>query len=108
MWFSVTHVDRFLRCKKSSHVRHTNKHKRFLFETKGDVMDQAISTVVPLFRATDTLFHDALAGIERADLLRRPHDNSNPLIWVAGHAIAEEFRVTDPAQAVLILRLTQV
>jgi hypothetical protein len=29
-------------------------------------------------------------------------------VWVAGYSIDEAFRVTDPAQAVLILRLKQV
>jgi tRNA(Ile)-lysidine synthase len=32
-------------------------------------------------------------------------DESDRIVWVAGHAVAEDFRVTDPAQAVLILRL---
>jgi tRNA(Ile)-lysidine synthase len=32
-------------------------------------------------------------------------DEADRIVWVAGHAIDEEFRVTDPAQAVLILRL---
>jgi tRNA(Ile)-lysidine synthase len=32
-------------------------------------------------------------------------DDHDRIIWVAGHAISEEFRVTDKAQAVLILRL---
>jgi tRNA(Ile)-lysidine synthase len=32
-------------------------------------------------------------------------DETDRIVWVAGHAIDEEFRVTDPAQAVLILRL---
>ncbi|HEV8370103.1 MAG TPA: DinB family protein [Pyrinomonadaceae bacterium] len=50
-------------------------------------MDLAIATVVPLFRASDQLFHRALEGIKREDLLRRPHDGSNPLIWIAGHAM---------------------
>ena len=35
-------------------------------------------------------------------------DEADRIVWVAGHAIADEFRVTDPAQAVLILRLRQV
>jgi tRNA(Ile)-lysidine synthase len=35
-------------------------------------------------------------------------DDADRIVWVAGHAIADEFRVTDPAQAVLILRLRQV
>jgi tRNA(Ile)-lysidine synthase len=32
-------------------------------------------------------------------------DASDRIVWVAGHAIDDEFRVTDSAQAVLILRL---
>jgi hypothetical protein len=35
-------------------------------------------------------------------------DESDRIVWVAGHGIDDEFRVTDPAQAVLILRLRQV
>lgn len=35
-------------------------------------------------------------------------DDADRIVWVAGHGIADEFRVTDPAQAVLILRLRQV
>jgi hypothetical protein len=50
-------------------------------------MDTAISAIVPLFRASDQLFHRALDGVTREDLLRRPHDGSNPLIWIAGHAM---------------------
>jgi hypothetical protein len=57
-------------------------------------MDSALSTVVPLFRANDSLFHHALDGIAREDLLRRPHDNSNPLLWVAGHAMTSRWSLT--------------
>ena len=35
-------------------------------------------------------------------------DDTDRIVWVAGYGIADEFRVTDPAQAVLILRLRQV
>jgi tRNA(Ile)-lysidine synthase len=35
-------------------------------------------------------------------------DENDRIIWVAGHGIDDEFRVTDSSQAVLILRLTQV
>jgi len=35
-------------------------------------------------------------------------DDADRIVWVAGLGIADEFRVTDPAQAVLILRLRQV
>jgi hypothetical protein len=50
-------------------------------------MDQSIATLVPLFRATSDLLHRGVEGVSREDLLRRPHDDSNPLIWVAGHAL---------------------
>ena len=32
-------------------------------------------------------------------------DDLDRIVWVAGHSIDEEFRVTDAAQAVLIFRL---
>ena len=32
-------------------------------------------------------------------------DRDDRIVWVAGHAIDEEFRVTDPAEAVIIFRL---
>ena len=32
-------------------------------------------------------------------------DETDHIVWVAGHTIDHEFRVTDPSQAVLILRL---
>jgi len=32
-------------------------------------------------------------------------DSADRIVWVAGYEIDEEFRVTDPAQAVLILKL---
>jgi tRNA(Ile)-lysidine synthase len=35
-------------------------------------------------------------------------DESDRIVWVAGYGIDEAFRVTDPAQAVLILKLRQV
>src|SRR5262249_52977427 len=38
------------------------------------------------------------------DLVPLIVDGSDRIVWVAGHGIAEEFRVTDPAQGVLILR----
>ena len=34
-------------------------------------------------------------------------DEMDRIVWVAGYGIDEAFRVTDPAQHVLILRLTQ-
>jgi tRNA(Ile)-lysidine synthase len=35
-------------------------------------------------------------------------DEFDRIVWVAGHAIDDRFRVRDPAQAVVILKLTQV
>jgi hypothetical protein len=35
-------------------------------------------------------------------------DSADRIIWVAGHAIDEAFRVRDPAQSVIILRLKGV
>jgi tRNA(Ile)-lysidine synthase len=34
-------------------------------------------------------------------------DESGRIVWVAGHGIDDAFRVTDPSQAVLVLRLTR-
>ena len=35
-------------------------------------------------------------------------DGADRIVWVAGHGIAAEFRVTDPAQPVLVLTLTEL
>ena len=48
-----------------------------------------------------------VARIER-DFVPIVVDRSDRIVWVAGHAIAEEFRVTDSTQAVLVLRLNGV
>jgi tRNA(Ile)-lysidine synthase len=48
-----------------------------------------------------------IAGEER-DRIPIVVDAADRIVWVAGHAISEEFRVTDSAQAVLILRLKAV
>lgn len=47
----------------------------------------------------------ARAGRDRVPLVV---DESDRIVWVAGHGIDEAFRVTDPAQSVLLLRLRQV
>jgi hypothetical protein len=57
-------------------------------------MDSSLATLVPLFRATNDLFHRALEGVSREDLLRRPHDGSNPLLWIAGHALTSRISLT--------------
>jgi tRNA(Ile)-lysidine synthase len=50
-------------------------------------------------------FVDRKVVRERRDLVPIVVDDRDRIVWVAGHAISEDFRVTDPAQAVLILRL---
>jgi hypothetical protein len=42
---------------------------------------------------------------QRRDCVPIVVDETDRIVWVAGHAIDEDFRVTDPAQAVLVLRL---
>ena len=45
--------------------------------------------------------------VRRADRDRVPIvvDEADRIVWVAGYGIDEAFRVTDPAQAVIILKL---
>ena len=57
-------------------------------------MDPALAAVAPLFRANDQLFHRALESVKQEDLLRRPHDGSNPLIWIAGHLMTSRVSLT--------------
>ena len=47
----------------------------------------------------------ARAGRDRVPLVV---DESDRIVWVAGYGIDETFRVTDPSQSVLLLRLRQV
>jgi tRNA(Ile)-lysidine synthase len=53
-------------------------------------------------------FVDKKVPRDRRDQVPIVVDQSDRIVWVAGHGIDDEFRVTDPAQAVLILRLRQV
>jgi tRNA(Ile)-lysidine synthase len=53
-------------------------------------------------------FVDKKVPRDRRDRVPLVVDESDRIVWVAGHGIDDEFRVTDPAQAVLILRLRQV
>ena len=57
-------------------------------------MDAIISAISSLFHTNDQLFHRALEGIDREHLLQRPHDGSNPLIWIAGHAMSSRASLT--------------
>jgi tRNA(Ile)-lysidine synthase len=50
-------------------------------------------------------FVDRKVARQRRDRVPLVVDETDRIVWVAGYAIDEAFRVTDPAQGVLILRL---
>ena len=51
------------------------------------------------------LFVDLKIARDQRDLVPLVVDGSDRIVWVAGHCVDEEFCVTDPAQAMIILRL---
>ena len=53
-------------------------------------------------------FVDRKIARARRDLVPLVVDDSDRIVWVAGFGIDEAFRVTDPAQEVIILKLRQV
>ena len=53
-------------------------------------------------------FVDRRVARQQRDKVPLVVDELDRIVWVAGYGIDEAFRVTDPAQAVLILRLRQV
>jgi tRNA(Ile)-lysidine synthase len=53
-------------------------------------------------------FVDAKVPRDARDTVPIVVDDCDRIVWVAGHAIDDEFRVTDPAQGVLLLRLRQL
>jgi tRNA(Ile)-lysidine synthase len=53
-------------------------------------------------------FVDRKVARQERDAVPLVVDEMDRIVWVAGYGIDEAFRVTDPAQHVLILRLTQV
>jgi tRNA(Ile)-lysidine synthase len=53
-------------------------------------------------------FVDRKVARDRRDTVPLVVDDSDRIVWVAGYAIDERFRVMDPAQAVVVLRLKQV
>ena len=53
-------------------------------------------------------FVDRKVARQKRDAVPLVVDSGDRIVWVAGYSIDEAFRVTDPAQAVLILRLKQV
>jgi len=59
-------------------------------------------------RKLQDLFVDSRIERGRRDRIPLITSESGRILWVAGYGVAEEFRVTDPSQAVLILRLRHV
>jgi tRNA(Ile)-lysidine synthase len=59
-------------------------------------------------RKLQDFFVDRKVAREQRDRIPIVVDERDRIIWVAGYAIDEEFRVTDPAQSVIILRLKAV
>ena len=53
-------------------------------------------------------FVDRKVARARRDSVPLVVDETDRIVWVAGHGIDEAFRVTDPAQPVLILKLRQL
>lgn len=50
-----------------------------------DRTSQPVALVAEQFKVTTNLYLKALQGVGREELLRRPGDRSNPLLWIAGH-----------------------
>jgi tRNA(Ile)-lysidine synthase len=53
-------------------------------------------------------FVDRKVALGRRDRIPLVVDQADRIVWVAGYGIDEMFRVTDPSQSVLLLRLRQV
>jgi tRNA(Ile)-lysidine synthase len=59
-------------------------------------------------RKLQDFFVDTKVGRSERDAVPLVVDDADRIVWVAGHAIDAAFRVTDPAQGMLILRLRRV
>jgi hypothetical protein len=56
-------------------------------------MDQAISHVLGLMDIVDNLYAKALHGLDATELTRAPTENSNPMVWMAGHLAQSRVRL---------------
>ena len=56
-------------------------------------MDQAITHVLGLMDVVDNLYAKALHGLDPAELTQTPCDNSNPMLWMAGHLAQSRVRL---------------
>jgi len=50
-----------------------------------DAPSPPVAMLAEQFKVTTNLYVKALTGVSREQLLRRPGDRSNPLLWIAGH-----------------------
>lgn len=91
----VAHVRRDL-CRESLGVRNRRPGDRFRPAGLGGR------------KKLQDFFVDRKVGRTCRDSVPLVVDQSDRIVWVAGYGIDEAFRVTDPAQGVLILRLRQV
>jgi hypothetical protein len=48
-------------------------------------MHDSIATLAQLYAVSTALYERGLEGVGRDDLRRRPSDDTNPLLWIAGH-----------------------
>jgi len=60
-----------------------------------DVLSTPVSIVAEQFKVTTNLYLKALGGVTREQLLRRPGERSNPLLWIAGHLALSRTRVVN-------------
>ena len=60
-----------------------------------DVVTTPVSLVAEQFKVTTNLYLKALGGVSREQLLRRPGERSNPLLWIAGHLALSRTRVAN-------------
>jgi tRNA(Ile)-lysidine synthase len=79
----------------SSHLRVRNRHPGDRFRPLG----------VGGTKKLQDFFVDRKVPRHRRDSVPLVVDETGRIIWVAGYGIDESFRVTDPAQAVVVLRL---
>jgi hypothetical protein len=56
-------------------------------------MDQAIEHVLGLMDVVDNLYAKALHGLDPSELTRSPSQNSNPMLWMAGHLAQSRARL---------------
>ncbi len=56
-------------------------------------MDQAIAHVLGLMDVVDNLYAKALHGLEPPELTQAPSQNSNPMVWMAGHLAQSRARL---------------